>query len=83
LGNPEGAFYHFPDVSYYFGKKDGETTLNNADEICLYLLERALVALVSGAAFGAPNCIRLSYATSEENIVEACSRIKKALESLN
>lgn len=83
LGNPEGAFYHFPDVSYYFGKKDGGTTLNNADEICLYLLERALVALVSGAAFGAPNCIRLSYATSEENIVEACSRIKKALESLN
>lgn len=83
LGQPEGAFYHFPDVSFYFGKKHGDTVLNNADEICLYLLEVALVALVSGAAFGAPNCIRLSYATSNENIVEACSRIKKALESLN
>ncbi len=83
LGNPEGAFYHFPDVSYYFGKKNGNTTLHDADELCLYLLESALVALVSGAAFGAPNCIRLSYATSDANIIEACSRIKKALESLN
>jgi len=79
---PEGAFYAFPDVSYYFGKTDGKVTIHNADELCLWLLETAYVATVTGNAFGAPNCIRLSTAASDENLVEAIERMKTALATL-
>jgi aspartate aminotransferase len=80
---PKGAFYFFPDVSSYFGKSIGETTINNASDFCLYLLENAHVSLVTGEAFGDPNCIRLSYAASEENLKEAVVRIKSALSKLS
>ena len=83
LNNPKGAFYVFPDVSNYFGKSDGETTINNATELTMYLLNKGLVALVSGDAFGDPNCIRLSYATSEEVLIEAIRRIKETLAFLH
>ncbi len=76
---PQGAFYVFPDISYYFGKTLNETTINNASDFSLFLLEHANVATVTGEAFGDPNCIRISYAASEENIVEAMKRIKEAL----
>ncbi|MFK5982554.1 MAG: pyridoxal phosphate-dependent aminotransferase [Flavobacteriaceae bacterium] len=76
---PQGAFYVFPDISYYFGKTLNDVTINNASDFSLYLLEKANVATVTGEAFGDPNCIRISYAASEENIVEALKRIKKAL----
>lgn len=79
---PQGAFYVFPDVSYFFGKKSGEFNIKNADDLCMYLLNDAQVALVSGEAFGSPECIRLSYATSDEKIVEAIKRIKIALDKL-
>lgn len=82
VNNPGGAFYLFPEVSYYFGKKHGDTTIQNAKDLCMYLLNVGHVALTPGSAFGAPNYIRLSYATSEEIITEAVSRIKKALEQL-
>ena len=75
---PEGAFYLFPDVSEYFGKTDGETTINNGNDLCLYLLDKAHVALVPGEAFGADDCIRISYATSMDNIKEAVKRIAAA-----
>ena len=76
---PEGAFYVFPDISSYFGKTLNGTTINNANDFSLYLLEEALVATVSGDAFGNPNCIRISYAASQEQIKEAIKRIKKAV----
>tara|TARA_B100000902_G_scaffold395148_1_gene453079 strand:+ start:165 stop:1352 length:1188 start_codon:yes stop_codon:yes gene_type:complete len=76
---PQGAFYVFPDISYYFGKKLKGTKINTASDFSLYLLEKANVATVTGVAFGNPNCIRISYAASEEAIVEACKRIKNAL----
>ena len=76
---PQGAFYIFPDISYYFGKTLNGTTIHNASDFSLYLLENANVATVTGEAFGDPNCIRISYAASEENIVEALKRIKEAL----
>lgn len=76
---PQGAFYVFPDISYYFGKIIKETTINTASDFSMYLLEKANVATVTGEAFGNPNCIRISYAASEEAITEACKRIKKAL----
>lgn len=79
---PEGAFYAFPDVSYYFGKSDGTTTINNADELAMWLLETAHVAMVGGGSFGAPNCMRLSTAASDEALVEAVNRIKTALATL-
>ena len=79
VNKPEGAFYAFPDVSYYFGKTLNGTFINNADDLAMYLLEQANVATVTGAAFGNPNCLRLSYATSEELLIEAFRRIKKAL----
>ncbi len=79
---PEGAFYFFPDVSAYFGKSDGTTVIKNADDFCIYMLEHAHVSLVSGAAFGAENCIRLSYAASEKEITEAIGNIRKVLERL-
>lgn len=76
---PEGAFYVFPDVTSYFGKSDGETTISGATDLSLYLLAKANVATVTGAAFGDPNCIRLSYAASEAELTEAIKRIKTAL----
>ena len=76
---PQGAFYVFPDISYYFGKIIKGTTINTASDFSMYLLEKANVATVTGEAFGNPNCIRISYAASEEAITEACKRIKIAL----
>ena len=78
---PEGAFYVFPDVSALFGKTFKGKQINNATELSLFLLEEALVATVTGEAFGNPNCIRISYAASQEQIVEAVQRIKNALNS--
>lgn len=76
---PEGAFYVFPDVSYYFGKEVNGVMINNATDLSMYLLEKAHVATVTGEAFGNPDCIRLSYATSEDQLVEAFTRIKNVL----
>jgi aspartate aminotransferase len=80
---PVGAFYVFPDVSSFFGKSYNGTVVKDSNDLCLYLLSEALVALVSGDAFGDPNCIRISYAASEETLTEAMKRIKAALEKLN
>ncbi len=80
---PEGAFYFFPDVSAYFGKKDGDTVINDATDLSMYMLRKELVAVVTGEAFGDPNCIRISYAASEETLIEALRRIKVALAALN
>ena len=79
---PDGAFYAFPDVSYYFGKSDSTTTIKDADDLCMWLLEKAYVATVTGNAFGAPNCIRLSTAAADEKLVEAVDRMKTALATL-
>ncbi len=79
---PKGAFYIFPDISYYFGKKSGTQLIQNSNDFCMYLLNDAHVALVSGAAFGTPSCVRISYAASEENLKEAIDRIKKSLAKL-
>jgi aspartate aminotransferase len=79
---PQGAFYLFPDVSYYYGKSDGTQTIESSDDMCLYLLSDAHVALVPGSAFGAPECIRISYAASDEELVEAMKRIKNSLAKL-
>ena len=76
---PEGAFYVFPDISYFFGKTLRGKTIHNATDFSLYLLEEALVATVTGEAFGNPNCIRLSYAASQKEITEAIKRIKEAV----
>jgi aspartate aminotransferase len=76
---PQGAFYVMPDISYFLGKSDGETKIINSDDLALYLLDKAQVAVVGGDAFGAPNCIRISYATSDDLLVEAVRRIKAAL----
>ena len=81
--HPGGAFYVFPDCSAYFGKSHGGYTIRNASDLCLYLLEESLVALVTGDAFGDPNCFRISYAASEETLIEAMRRIKQALSKLN
>ncbi len=80
---PDGAFYIFPDISAYFGKTNGKITINNATDLCNYLLETVYVALVPGDAFGDPRCIRFSYATSNDKLIEAAKRIKKALAELN
>ncbi len=79
LNIPEGAFYVFPDISSFFGKTLNGTTIKNASDFALYLLEKANVATVTGEAFGNPNCIRISYAASEEELREAVSRIKAVL----
>ena len=79
---PEGAFYFFPDVSHYFGKSDGTNTIKDSDDFCIYMLEHAHVSLVSGAAFGDGNCVRLSYAASEAELVQALGSIKKVLATL-
>ena len=79
---PDGAFYIFPDVSHYFGKIDGEKTISNSSDFCMYILNDAHVALVAGEAFGSPNCVRFPYAASEKNLIEAVKRIKKSLAKL-
>tara|TARA_B100000767_G_C19778335_1_gene544227 strand:- start:4908 stop:6092 length:1185 start_codon:yes stop_codon:yes gene_type:complete len=79
LNIPDGAFYVFPDISFYFGKTIDGTTINNASDFALFLLEKAHVATVTGGAFGNENCIRISYAASEENIKEAVKRIIRVL----
>ncbi|MGG5505734.1 MULTISPECIES: pyridoxal phosphate-dependent aminotransferase [unclassified Myroides] len=76
---PDGAFYLFPDVSSFFGKTLQGVTINNANDLSLYLLDKAYVATVTGDAFGNPACIRLSYATSEDQLTEALKRMKEAL----
>ena len=79
---PEGAFYLFPKCSSFYGKSDGEKTINNSTDLALYLLEKGHVATVGGDAFGDPDCFRMSYATSDENIIEAMRRIKEVLGQL-
>ncbi|HMW10151.1 MAG TPA: pyridoxal phosphate-dependent aminotransferase [Bacteroidia bacterium] len=79
---PEGAFYVFPDISYYFGKSDGNSTINNPEDMCMFLLKDAKVALVTGEAFGDNQCIRFSYATSDKLLTEAIARIKVSLAKL-
>lgn len=76
---PEGAFYVFPDISYFFGKTIQGMTINNASDFSMFLLEKALVATVDGESFGNPDCIRISYAASQEQIIEAIKRIKQAV----
>lgn len=79
---PQGAFYLFPKCSSFYGKSANGRTIHNSDELAMYLLEVGHVACVGGTSFGAPECIRMSYATSDENIVEAIRRIKEALAEL-
>ena len=79
---PDGAFYVFPDVSFYFGKKFNDFHIQTAEDLCMYLLSEALVAVVTGEAFGDPNCIRISYAASNEVLETAMERIRIALEKL-
>jgi aspartate aminotransferase len=80
---PDGAFYVFPVVKEYFGKKHGSEVLNNADDLAMYLLNTAHVSTVTGSAFGEPTCIRLSFANSMKNIENGLARIKDALAKLN
>lgn len=80
---PNGAFYIFPDISDFFGKSYGETTINNADDFCMYILNNAHVSLVTGEAFGAPECVRLSFAASDEDLKTAIQRIKDTLAKLS
>ena len=82
VNNPQGAFYLFPKCSSFFGKRCGERVVNNSTDLALYLLEVGHVATVSGDAFGDPDCFRMSYATSDDNICEAMKRIKEALANL-
>ncbi|HKR05377.1 MAG TPA: pyridoxal phosphate-dependent aminotransferase [Bacteroidia bacterium] len=79
---PQGAFYVFPDVHYYFGKRNGETVIKNPTDLCMYLLKDAKVSLVTGEAFGDNNCVRFSYATSDKLLVEAIRRIRESLAKL-
>ena len=79
---PEGAFYVFPKVDKYFGKKDGDNVIANADDLCMYLLNTAHVSTVTGSAFGEPTCIRMSFANSMQNIEKAMQRVKDALAKL-
>jgi aspartate aminotransferase len=80
---PHGAFYVFPEVSHYFGKSDGEQKMENADDLCMYLLNKAHVSTVTGKAFGEPNCIRISFANSMENIEKGFAKIRAALARLS
>ena len=79
---PDGAFYVFPNVDAYFGKKDGDAVIANADDLCMYLLNSAHVSTVTGTAFGEPTCIRMSFANSMTNIEKALARVKDALAKL-
>ncbi len=82
VNEPQGAFYLFPKCSSYFGKRDGDRVIGDSMDFAMYLLEVGHVATVGGAAFGSPECFRMSYATSDENIVEALRRIKECLARL-
>ena len=82
VNTPQGAFYLFPKCDSFYGKSVGERTINNAEDLAMYLLEVGHVACVGGTSFGAPECIRMSYATSDENIIEAMTRNKNALAQL-
>jgi len=82
LNVPEGAFYLFPEVTSYYGKSTGDRVIFSGNDLCDYLLDTAYVAIVPGAAFGSPDCIRISYATSEDNLREAIKRISEALSKL-
>jgi aspartate aminotransferase len=82
VGIPQGAFYVMPDISWFLGKSDGTTKIGTSDDLALYLLDKAQVATVGGDAFGAPDCLRISYATSDDLLIEAVKRIKSALERL-
>jgi len=79
---PQGAFYLFPKCSSFYGKSDGQRVINNSSDLAMYLLEVGHVATVRGDAFGDPNCFRMSYATSDDNIREAMRRIKSCLSRL-
>lgn len=79
---PEGAFYVFPDISYYYGKSDGSITIKTDTDFCIYLLDKAFVATVPGDAFGEPKCIRISYANSDEKLTKAFKQIKEVLAKL-
>lgn len=82
FAEPDGAFYVFPTISQYFGKSDGEETIKDADDLCMYLLNKAHVSTVTGRAFGTPDCIRISFANSMEKLEEGWKRITAALEKL-
>jgi len=79
VSEPDGAFYIFPKIDYYFGRSYGNRKINNADDLCLYLLEEGHIATVPGGAFGEPTCLRISFATSDDKIIEAMRRFKEAL----
>ena len=81
--SPDGAFYVFPAVDEFFGKKNGDVVINNTDELCMYLLNDAHVSTVTGAAFGEPNCLRISFANNMKNIEEGFRRIKSGLKKLS
>ena len=83
VNRPQGAFYLFPDASAFFGRSHGEYTINDSDDLAEYLLMEAHVATVGGSSFGAPNCLRISYAASEAQLRTAIERIKKALAALS
>ena len=83
INQPQGAFYVFPDVSSFFGKSIGNRVIENSDDLCLYLLEEAKVALVTGNAFGSPACVRISYAAAMDELKEAMHRISTALNKLD
>ena len=83
INQPQGAFYVFPDVSSFFGKSTGDIVIENSDDLCLYLLEEAKVALVTGNAFGSPACVRISYAAAMDELKEAMHRISTALNKLD
>jgi aspartate aminotransferase len=82
INNPAGAFYAFPDISSFFGKTDGETVMNTAEDVAMYLLHKGHVTVVDGAAFGSPHNIRISFATSMDNLIEAIKRIQYTLDKL-
>jgi aspartate aminotransferase len=82
FAEPDGAFYAFPCVDYYFGKSDGKTVISNADDLSMYLLHNALVTTVTGSAFGDDKCLRLSFANNMQNIEKGFSRISEALSRL-
>lgn len=82
VNKPQGAFYIFPDISALFGKSDGTFTIHNSDDFSEYLLQTVYVATVAGSAFGAPNCLRISYAASEEQLTDAVARIAQAVAAL-
>ncbi len=79
---PPGAFYIFPDVTHYYGKSNGSVIIKNGKDLCLYLLEKAHIAIVAGEPFGNPDCVRISYATSTEQLTEAMKRMRSALAEL-